>query len=154
MFGFVTEGKGDPVFQSFCSLFRQNLMQLLKQRAVVMHRTHLALGISRKVLMCFLGIPSLLSRNSPLSFPGICTVLSRKHQLLLSIYISSSLSRIISPRFFWCVFSLCCIIIISSQFTGIAMCLLEIPSFISRNLPLVFSNFPCLLPRYLTSHVL
>lgn len=100
MFGFVTEGRGDPVFQSFCSQFRRNLMQLLKQRAVVLHRTHLALGISRKVLMCFLGIPSLLSRNSPLSFPGICTVPSRKCQLLLSIYISSSLSRIIPPHFF------------------------------------------------------
>lgn len=69
-------------------------------RAVVLHRAHLALGISRKEFMCFLGIPSLLSRNSPLSFPGICTVLSRKCQLLLSTYISSSLCRIIYPHSF------------------------------------------------------
>ena len=56
----------------------------------------LTVWVPSKVSLCFLGTPLLLSRISPFSFLGVYTVHSRKPHLLLSSYVSSSLSRIIS----------------------------------------------------------
>lgn len=101
--------------------------------------------------MCFLGIPVLLSRNSPLSFLGVYTVLSSTPSAF-QVYFLITFQNYFPPAFQ--EFSLCCPVISPHVFQELPMCVLETPSFTSRNFPVLSRNSPCPLPRNFTSCVL
>lgn len=102
--------------------------------------------------MCFLRIPILLSRNSPLSFVGFTLSFQGKPTFCFLGIFLITFQDYFPPAFQ--EFSLCCPVISPHVFQETPVCLLEIPSLISRNFLVLSRNSPGPLPRNFTSYVL